>query len=412
MTSAPNLSEQDELPFPRNIQACPYPFYEHVRDHAPVYGIPGRDDSFVSRWHDIATVTDSPDVFSSALPSDGRPLVLPEGYDFDYSPLSMAGSDPPEHRQKRLSGLKLIGRERLREYTPLIERVADELIDSFAARGEVEFVSGFADWLPIRVIVDVLGLPAEDAADLKRWTDSPGQGARYLTDEELAAERERSADLRPYLERAIRDRVESPRDDGLGILVRDQIARDGRPNVPYLMAEAGVLAFAGNATTTHMLGSTMVLLLQNPDVLAQVQSDLELVKPLIEESLRLESPVQFTQRACRDDVELAGEALPAGTVVLCGWASGNRDPRKWGDDADSLRLDRPDVAKHHLAFGRGPHLCLGAPLARLEGEIAFRKLLSRLRNIRFAPGGEVIEPIDHPHLRAPKRVQLEFDPER
>jgi cytochrome P450 len=398
----------DELPFPRNIQESPYDWYAALRAHAPVAQIPGRTDYFVARWPDIAYVTERPELFSNALPSDGRPVELPDGYAFDYSPASMAGSDPPEHRQKRLAGLRLIGRERLREIAPLVEGVTDELIDGFAADGEAEFCSQFADWLPVRVIAQILGLPQEDVADLKRWSNRAGQGARYLSDGELAEERERVAGLQPYLREAILDRQREPRGDGLSLLIREQVERDGELNLPYLLAESNVLLFAGNATTTHMLASTMLLLLQHPEALAAVEADHDLIRPLLEESLRLESPVQFTQRGCREDVELGDVSLPKGAIVLCGWASGNRDERRW-EDPESLRLDRPDLAKHQLAFGRGPHLCLGAPLARLEGEIAFRRLLTRLRGLELAEGKNDFRHIEHPHLRAPAAVHIRFE---
>jgi cytochrome P450 len=400
----------DEPDFPRGIQEDPYPFYEELREHAPLYKIPGRDDHFVARWEDIASITQQPELFSNAAPSDGRPEPpLPADYTFDYRPASMAASDPPEHREKRLTGLKLIGRDRLREYAPLIERVADELIDGFATRGEAEFCADFADWLPVRVIAEVLGFPQEDVRDLRRWSDRAGQGARYLTDEELAEERERVAGVHPYLEAAILDRYAAPREDGLSVLVADQVERDGELNLRYLMAEANVLLFAGNATTTHMLASTLLLALQHPDELRRVYEDPALIRTLLEESLRLESPVQFTQRVCTRDTEIGGAVVPAGTTVLCGWASGNRDPRRW-EEPDELRLDRADGAKHQLAFGRGPHLCLGAPLARLEGEIAFQRILSRLAGLRLAPGKNDFRHIEHPHLRAPAAVHIEFDP--
>jgi cytochrome P450 len=400
------MSEQ--LPFPHAIQESPYPWYKQRRGHAPVASIQGRDEWFLSRWEDIDFVTEHPELFSSALPHDGRGTPVADDYGFDYSPVSMANSDGPEHHDKRLAGLKLIGRGRLRAIAPTVERVADELIDGFVGNGEAEFVSQFSDWLPVRVIADVLGFPQSDVPELKVWSNRAGQGARYLTDEELAEENARVAGITPYLREAILERHERPRDDGLSTLVHEQVKRDGALNLTYLMAEANVLLFAGNATTTHMLGSTLMLLLQNPEMLAHVDADRTLIRLLLEESLRLESPVQFTQRRCVRDVELGGITVPAGTVVLCGWASGNRDGAQW-DEADEMRLDRPGVAKQHLAFGRGRHLCLGAALARMEGEIAFRRVLTRLRNLRLAAGKNDFRHIDHPHLRAPRAVYIEFD---
>jgi cytochrome P450 len=399
----------DTSAFPRNIQQCPYPWYRELRKDSPVHKIDGREDYFVARWADIAFITSHSELFSNVLVNDGRFEPPPEDDRFGYRPTSMASSDPPEHRAKRLAGLKLFTGAKLNEYAPNIERVTDELIDSFIADGEAEFHSQFAEWLPVRVIADVLGFPQEDIPDLKRWSNRAGQGSRYLSDDELAEERARTAGVIPYLERAVMERAERPGDDGLSLLVQHQVARDGALNLPYLVAESNSLLFAGNATTTHMLASTMLLALQNPEALARAQADHALIGPLVEESLRLESPVQFTQRRCVEDVELGSKSMAAGSVMLCGWASGNRDDRRW-QEAEALDLDRIDGAKHQLAFGRGPHRCLGAPLARLEGTIAFRKLFSRLANLRLAEGANAPTHIEHPHLRAPTAVNIRFDP--
>src|SRR5262249_29247465 len=143
--------------------------------------------------------------------------------DFGYSPTSMALCDPPENKLKRAVGAKLIGRERLREYQPMILRYTDELIDAFASKGEAEFVEDFAYWLPIKVIVDVLGLPQEDFVLLKRLGNLAGQGSRFMTEEELVDETALQQELVAYLKEQIQERAERPRDDGLGQLVSGQI---------------------------------------------------------------------------------------------------------------------------------------------------------------------------------------------
>jgi cytochrome P450 len=412
------------------LQECPFPFYEALREQAPVHQIPGRHEYLVSRWEDITYIAEHPELFSSIVPSgatagsqtagegqdafsyfaDGNAAVGAAGADddFGYSPVSMAICDPPDNKMKRAVGLKLIGRERLREYEPFIRRYTEELIDSFIDRGEVEFVGEFSYWLPIKVIADVLGLPQDDLVLLKWLGDRAGQGTRFMTGEELEEENRASRALVEYLRTHILDRHENPRDDGLGQLVSGQVARDGRLNLPYLMSEAGVLLFAGNTTTAHMLSSAMMLLLQNSDQLEKVQSDRSLIRPLVEETLRVESPVQWTQRTTTQNVEIAGVEVPPGATLLVLWASGNRDPQKW-EDPERFWLERPSIAKHHLAFGRGAHLCLGAPLARLEGDIAFNALFDRMTNFRLAPGKNDFTHVTVPHNRAPKVVHMQFD---
>jgi cytochrome P450 len=425
----------DHFTFPSPaLQECPFPFYEALREEAPVYKLPGRHEFLVSRWEDVTFVAERPDIFSSVISdgkwanpgtsgedgpqeetysyfADGKDVSAAEGGadEFGYSPTSMALCDPPENKLKRAVGARLIGRERLREYDPMIRRYTNELIDAFIDRGEAEFVEDFAYWLPIKVIVDVLGLPQEDMVLLKRVGNLAGQGSRFMTEQELVEETALQTELVDYLREQILDRAENPRDDGLGQLVSGQIERDGKLNLPYLLSEAAVLVFAGNTTTTHMLSSAMLLLLKNPDQLERVVADRSLIRPLLEEALRLESPVQWTQRRVMKDAEIGGVPVKAGTTLLCLWASGNRDPRRWGDDADEFRVDRPSIAKHHLAFGRGTHLCLGAPLARLEGEIAFDILFDRIENVRLAPGKENPRHIQVHHMRAPSAVRLQFD---
>ncbi len=408
------MTHPDDFTFPSpEVQECPFPFYEALRRETPAYKLPQRHEYVVSRWEDITFVAEHPELFSSVsverAVNPATAGLQGDDYPFDYSPTSMALCDPPENKLKRAVGAKLIGRERLREYEPMITRYTHELIDAFVDRGECEFVEDFAYWLPIKVIIDVLGLPQEDAVLLKRVGNLSGQGSRFMTPEELVEETALQQELVTYLRRQIVERAESPRDDGLGLLVGGQIERDGRINFPYLLSEASVLVFAGNTTTTHMLASAMLLLLQNPGQLERVVADRSLVKNTVEEALRLESPVQWTQRQVLQDVEIGGVPVQAGTTLLCLWASGNRDRDRWGDDADEFRVDRPQVAKHHLAFGRGTHLCLGAPLARLEGEIAFNAIFDRLEHLRLAPGKNDFRHIDVHHMRAPAALHIEFD---
>lgn len=401
------------------LQECPFPFYEALREQAPVYRIPGRPEYLVARWEDITYVAQHPELFSSVISEKhlaSNPAVggadtfdSADTFDFGYSPSSMALCDPPENKMKRAVGAKLVGRERLAEYEPMVRQHTDQLIDAFIDRGEAEFVSDFAFWLPVKVIIDILGLARKDLILLKRLGDRPGQGVRFMTPAELEQEDEVQRELVEYLTADILDRYENPRDDGLGQLVSGQVERDGRLNLPYLKSEVGTLLFAGNTSTSHMLANTMLLLLQNPDQLELVRDDRSLVRPLIEEALRLESPVQWTQRTATQDVEIAGVPIPAGSILLLLWASGNRDPGRW-DDPDRFSVERPNIAKHQLGFGRGTHLCLGAPLARLEGEVAFNRIFDRTTNLRLAPRKNDFTHVTVPHLRGPKAVHIKFDP--
>jgi cytochrome P450 len=185
------------------------------------------------------------------------------------------------------------------------------------------------------------------------------------------------------------------------------VERDDRLDLPYLLAEVANLFAAGNGTTAHMLVSTMLLLVQHPAELDRVREDRALIPTMLEEAMRLESPVQWLQRIVTSDTELAGVTVPAGSLVLVLWGAANRDDRKF-EDPERFRIDRPSVAKHQTAFGYGIHMCVGAPLARLEGRIAFGRLLDRLTNFRLV-GPDPITHIPNINQRAPTAVQIEFE---
>jgi cytochrome P450 len=157
-----------------------------------------------------------------------------------------------------------------------------------------------------------------------------------------------------------------------------------------------------------MLASAMVILCQSPDLMARVRTDRALLRPFCEEVLRVESPVQWLVRHAKADTEIGGTTIPGGSQVLVLYASGNRDAARF-DDPDRFVIDRPNVAKHALAFGHGPHLCLGAPLARLEGQAAIEVLLDRLTNIRLVEEKSDLSHIESFHFRAPKVVHISFD---
>jgi cytochrome P450 len=211
-----------------------------------------------------------------------------------------------------------------------------------------------------------------------------------------------------YIREALVERYERPRQDFLTDYVQEAVRRDGELDLTYLTADAVVLLHAGHVTTTHMLGSTMLLLLRHPEVMGRARADHSLIRSLIEDSLRLESPVQWHERICTQDAEVGGVKLPAGTMVLVIWASGNRDQARW-QNPDAFGEERPGIARDQLAFGYGPHLCLGAPLARLEGRLAFEALFQRLGEIRLAPGKNDFEVEGGLHHRGVRRLFLEFD---
>jgi cytochrome P450 len=178
--------------------------------------------------------------------------------------------------------------------------------------------------------------------------------------------------------------------------------------VPYLVTEAVNMLGAAIGTTAHFIANTVLLLLLHPDDLSRVREDSSLLRPLLEEALRVESPVQWSGRVATADTELNGVHIPAGSNLLLMWGSANRDAAVF-EDPERFWIGRPGVAKAHVAFGYGMHMCLGAPLARLEAETSIELLLARLRNLRLADRATITYLNDRINQRAPKSVPVEFD---
>ena len=408
-----------QYPSPEVVE-CPYPFYDRLRDEAPVHPWPGQPNHYlVSRWEDITYITEHPDLFHVGLPpgSPEMPGDYPTadaasespGHDFGYSPRGSAGSNPPEHRLKRRLENPLIARERLNAYEPRLRDLCNGLIDAFIDRGECEFMQDFAHPLPIFVIGELLGFPHEDGPMLWSWTEGVGNSQRFLPPEKQAQHVGGQEKLRQYSRRAVLDRYEQPRDDFLTELIQAQLEHDdGVLNLEFLANEVPLLIHAGNSTTAFMLGSAMMLLLQHPEQMEQVRADRSLIGHMLDEVMRIETPVQWTRRWAREATRIGEVEVPAGALLVMMWAAGNRDPRKF-DDPETFDVDRPEVVKHQLAFGRGIHLCMGAPLARLEGRVAFETIFERLEDMRLLEGRNDFLHVELANKRAPRMVHMAFE---
>lgn len=391
-----------EMPYPSLEAAeCPYPILEKLRSEAPIYQVPGTDEFLVTRFDDVVAILRDTDVFSNALARGDR------GKSNDSETYSSTiASDPPVHKTKRSLIARHFSPGRLREYKPVIESITDGLIDEFAADGRVEFISQFATPLPILIFCELFfGDAREDFDKFRVWATLEGSGIRYFPEERRAAAEERRSGHSEYLETEILKRWEHPQDDVLSEIISEQVERDGELNLRYLASEAGLLLAGGFVTTAHMIGSAMQLLLESPDAMADVRNDPKLIPAILDEALRIESPVQWQHRVTRIDTEISGVRIPAGSTVVVVLASGNRDERQFPDPT-RFAPDRQNV-KRHVAFGYGAHFCLGAPLGRLEGRIAFERLLSRLDKIRIGPEND-FQHLESPLFRGLKELHLEF----
>jgi len=227
------------------------------------------------------------------------------------------------------------------------------------------------------------------------------------TDEMVSDQKPSIDDAGPRITAEILERVEHPTDDGLTETIQAQIADDGAFNLGMVRADVGQFVGTGITTTGHLVSSAMLTLVEQPEVMEQVRSDTSKLRNFLEESLRMDSPLQWIPRVARQDTEIAGVPIPEGAYLITMIASANRDDAKWGEDAEQFCPHRAN-AIDHLAFGKGPHFCIGAPLGRLEAQIAFERMFARLRNIRLAEGTEPRHLVS-PTFRGLAELHLEFD---
>jgi len=358
----------DYNPLSPEVMENTYPYYAHLREHAPVYWIEPLQAWALSRYADVDFALRNPQIFPSSVftaqtlgdlnPTPEVPWIL--------------DMNPPDHTRLRKLANKGFLPRLIRGLEPRIQEITRQLITSLKNQAEGDLVSALSGPLPTAVIAEMLGVEPERLGDFKRWSDDVVLGTSRPTDEAVRARvRKSGADLRRYFEHMIERRRADPGEDVITALVRAEEERD-MLSAAEILALAVLLLLAGNETTTNLIGNAVRNLLRHPGELAKVRADRTLVPSLIEEVLRYESPVQLLPRVTAREVELEGGRIPAGATVFLLLGSANRDERKFPEP------DRFDVTRNpqdHVAFGYGIHYCLGAPLARLEGRIALESLL-------------------------------------
>lgn len=360
-----------------------------MREESPVHLQPGLDGEtpiwFVTRYDDVVTVLTDNERFvvdaKLALTEDELRALdeaspLPNDDRVNTNLLTMDGED---HRRVRQLVAKAFTPRMVERLRPRIEEIADDLVDRVAAEGRMELVDDFAFPLPIIVIAELLGIPAEDRDRFRVWSNSfllPP-----LTDELREQFLRHTDEFVAYLDVLFAKRRAEPSDDLLSALVQAEEHGD-RLSENELYSMAVLLIVAGHETTVSLITNAVLALLGQPDELERLQADPSLMRNAVEELLRYDSPVERTiARWVTEDTQFGGQSIARGDLVIAVVGSANRDDAQF-PDADVLDLGR--TANRHVGFGRGPHFCLGAPLARLETEIALETLLRRLPNLRLA----------------------------
>jgi len=353
----------------------PFPHYHALRRFAPIKRLP--DGSvFLSRhadvaicYHDARMRSDKKAEFGSKF-GIGTPL-------YHHHTTSLVFNDPPLHTRVRKLLAAAFTPRALAALRPRIEALVDGLIDRHADARRMDLVEDFAFRLPVKVICDMLGVPAGDRAPFRRYSLAIlGALEPVAGPERQAVGNAAVAEFSAYLDMLIVERAKRPADDHdiLGTLIRGTV--DGEKLSPdELIQNCIFLLNAGHETTTNLIGNTVDALLRFPDQLARLKADPALIRSCVEEGLRFESSNQLGNRRLAEALEIGGETLAAGTYIHIGIGAANRDPAQFSSP------DRFDIARdpnRHFAFGSGVHMCLGSVLARLEGTIAIGRLVARL----------------------------------
>jgi cytochrome P450 len=373
-------------PLVRSVREWPYPLYRRLREHDPIHrsgAIPGW---FLFRHADcLAVLRDqrfSADDRNFAGYARQRAWEIEDGLADPNLPDEppMLRRDPPDHTRLRRLVSKAFTPRAIERLRPRVEALTEELLDGLARRGAFDLIHDFAVPLPVTVIAEMLGIPAADFAVFKRWSDhlvgfldplaSPGPEVLRATVAEFDA----------YMMRLADERRREPADDLLSALVQAEEQGD-RLSPQELQGTIALLLAAGNETTTNLIGNGVLALLRHPEQLARLSAEPGIAERAVEELLRWDSPVQLTMRIPLEPVELGGVRLAPHHAVVVVLGSANHDPAAFARP-DVLDVGREPV--EHAAFGYGIHFCLGAQLARLEGQVAIGELTRRFPNMRLA----------------------------
>jgi len=359
----------------------PYPYYAALREHDPVHELEG-GGVFLSRYEDALAVYRDPRA-SSDKKEEFRPK-LGDTPLYEHHTTSLVFNDPPLHTRVRRIIMGALNQRAIARMEADVVRLVDALLERMAAKRELDFIDEFAANIPIEVIGNLLDVPRSDRGPLRGWSVAILSGLEpKLTPAMHEAGNRAVSEFVAYLKELIAARRQKPGDYESDVLTRlIQGEKDGeRLSEKELLHQCIFMLNAGHETTTNLIGNGMWLLLTHPEQLARLRADPALVPLAVEEMLRYEGPIQLNNRRLTAPMALGGRTLPAGTFITIGIGAANRDPAQFPDPA---RFDAGRKPNRHLAFGQGDHACAGMNVARMEGRVAFARLLTRFASIELA----------------------------
>ena len=387
----------------------PYDYLDYLRDQSPVFRESHHGVYAVTGYDEALAAFKDHESFSAvnAIGGPFPPLPFtPEGDDISAQieahkhefPIAhlMVVMDPPDHTKARSLLSRLLTPARLKANEDYMWELADRQLDEFIGAGECEFLAAYAKPFATLVIADLLGVPPEDRDEFRAKLVAIGGAVGSLEGETVAV------NPLQWLENKftayISERRDSPREDILTELALAKYPDGSTPEVADVVHQATFLFAAGQETVVKLLGSSVRILAEHPELQTQLRDNPKLVGAFVEESLRMESPTKVDFRLARRTTTLGGVPIKAGSILMLCIGAANRDPRKFPNPSD-FQLDRKNV-REHIAFGRGIHTCVGAPLARVEAQVTVNRMLARMRDIA----------IDESHHGAPGDRTYRYEP--
>lgn len=397
-------------PLAPDVIANPYPYYAWLRENDPIHwGAPGDPDAegcwYITRYDDVLAILKDHRFGREiwrVLPPPESPQNSEDAAIVEMSRQWMVLRDPPAHTRLRHFVLRAFTPRRIANLTPHIRAITNTLIDQVEEQGQMDVIADFAFPLAVIVIAELLGIPPEDRTRFVPWTKALAAVIEFKQSDDVQSEGSQAiTELNDYLRAIIADRRRDPQDDLLSAL----IAADETPPISEteLLGTCTQLLFGGNDPVAHLIGNGLLALFRHSDQMDRWRTKPALAETAIDELLRYDSSVQMTFRYALEDVPFGGKTMRQGDTIALVFGAANRDPAQF-PNPECLDLARSP--NRHLSLGQGVHYCLGAALSRVEGQVAFNTLLTRLPDLTLAT--DTLEWADTVAVRGLKRLPISF----